>query len=364
MIHDFSPFVFKFSDSIGIQWYGLFYLISVFFSYFIVRWFSSRQNAHFTKTLSIDFIFFSGIGLFFGARIGYLLYEPNLFLLFRNDFPYWGVLAIDEGGLSIHGAIFGLFISTFLFSLKSGISQLYLLDLSAIIGSFAIFWGRFASFFSGEYLGRTVQEANGIGSEFINGLAENILMKFPQEILQWPLTHFTKLEKLNSLIEKVPGLSSQIWMESLQQYQENEKARGIVQEYLEKILNSVHDGNSTVLSLLTPFLENRHPVQLYSALCEGLIIFVLLFLLWFKPRKPGVITANFIVLYSVMRIFIEQFALPDAQLGYRWMNVTQAQGLSVLMLILGLWFLFFYGRGGALAAPGWGLGQHVKIHRR
>jgi phosphatidylglycerol---prolipoprotein diacylglyceryl transferase len=364
MVLDSSPFVIKFSESFGIHWYGLFYLLSVVAAYFIIRWFSSRQHTNFTKESTIDFIAFAGIGMLVGARLGYLLYEPNLFIQFRTDFPFWGILAIDDGGLSIHGAMFGLFISTFLFSLKSGISQLYLLDLSSLICAIAIMFGRIASFFNGEHIGRTMIEADGVGTAFVNHLMENLLVKFPQEILQWPVSHFSKLESLTSIIEKLPGLSKESWLTGLQQYHESEQARALVQGDLEQIVHAVQNGNSGVLDALSSLLEFRHPVQLYAAFGEGFIVFLFLFILWFKPRRPGVITSWFISLYSLIRIFEEQFALPEVQLGFRWLGVTQAQWLSILSFIFGLWLIFFYGRSSGLATPGWGLGQHVKIHRR
>lgn len=364
MIHEYSLFAIRFTENLGIHWYGLFYFLAVFFAFGLTMWFSSRQQAGFTKEMAIDFIGFAGVGLLVGARAGYLLYEPGLIMQFRNDFPYWGLFAIDDGGLSIHGAMLGLLLSTLLFSFKSGISHLYLLDLSSVIGSFSIILGRLANFFSGEYLGRTVTEASGFGTSVVNRLMENHLIRFPQEILRWPFSNFSKLESLVPVIEKIPELNKETWLSSLQQYQESESARALAQNYLETILKAVQNGSMGVADVLSPLLELRHPVQIYGAALEGLFIFLFLVLVWFNPRKPGVITAWFVTLYSLVRLFEEQFALPDAQLGFRWLGVTQAQGLSILSLLFGLWLLFFYGRGSALAFPGWGLGQNVKIHRR
>ena len=364
MVHNFSPYLLQFTDGFGIYWYGLFYLISVLISFGLILWFSNRQQMGFTTELAIDFIGFVGVNFLIFARLGYLIYEPSLLMQFRTEFPYWGALALNDGGLSIHGAMLGALVATFLFSYRSGISQIYLLDLSAVIGAFSIFLGRISNFMGGEYLGRSLYEVHGYGVKFLNSSANEFLIKFPQEILHWPQLYFSKLNALLPVVEKVPSLESETWVHSLLQYQESEQARTQVHSILETILISIQNGNKAALDTLVPLLEMRHPVQIYSALSEGLFIFIFLFVLWFKPRKPGIITSWFLILYSGIRIYVEQFALPEAQIGYHWLGLTQAQIMSAITLTLGLWMLFFYSRRAGLPSLGWGLGQNVRIYRR
>lgn len=62
----------------------------------------------------------------------------------------------------------------------------------------------------------------------------------------------------------------------------------------------------------------RHPSQLYEAIFEGLILFLILFVLSRKnpPLKSGMYFAIFLILYSVFRFSIEFVRQPDPQLGY------------------------------------------------
>ena len=62
----------------------------------------------------------------------------------------------------------------------------------------------------------------------------------------------------------------------------------------------------------------RHPSQLYEALLEGVVIFIVLQILSRRRPAPpqGLITGTFLVLYGVFRILIEFVRVPDIQLGY------------------------------------------------
>jgi len=85
----------------------------------------------------------------------------------------------------------------------------------------------------------------------------------------------------------------------------------------------------------------RHPSQLYEALLEGLVLFILLRILTHRGLKlyaPGFIGGAFIAGYGVARIFVEFFREPDAQLGYLlggWL--TMGMVLSLPMVIAGVW---------------------------
>lgn len=85
----------------------------------------------------------------------------------------------------------------------------------------------------------------------------------------------------------------------------------------------------------------RHPSQLYEALLEGLLLFVVLRVLthsWLKLKTPRFVGGAFITGYGLSRIFVEFFREPDAQLGYLaggWL--TMGMVLSVPMVLIGIW---------------------------
>lgn len=87
--------------------------------------------------------------------------------------------------------------------------------------------------------------------------------------------------------------------------------------------------------------EPRHPSQLYEAVLEGLILFLLLRLLthrWQMLARPGFVAGAFIAWYAFARILVEFVRTPDPQLGFLaggWL--TMGMLLSLPMLAIGLW---------------------------
>jgi len=60
----------------------------------------------------------------------------------------------------------------------------------------------------------------------------------------------------------------------------------------------------------------RHPSQLYEALAEGLVLFILLWYLRKKRFRDGMMVPMFLVFYGSFRFFLEFFREPDPQLGF------------------------------------------------
>ncbi|MCD4759050.1 MAG: prolipoprotein diacylglyceryl transferase [Arcobacteraceae bacterium] len=83
----------------------------------------------------------------------------------------------------------------------------------------------------------------------------------------------------------------------------------------------------------------RHPSALYEAFLEGLVIFVVLFVLRTKKQFDGQIAVLYLILYSVMRIIAELFRQPDVQLGFLlgtdWltMGILISSSFSILCII-------------------------------
>src|SRR5579862_4281627 len=82
----------------------------------------------------------------------------------------------------------------------------------------------------------------------------------------------------------------------------------------------------------------RHPSELYEALCEGVLLFVLLLVAERRGarRWPGVETGLFLAGYAVARMSGELFRQPDPQIGYLIFGTTMGQLLSIPLLIAGI----------------------------
>tara|TARA_Y100000996_G_scaffold402677_1_gene374884 strand:+ start:353 stop:1132 length:780 start_codon:yes stop_codon:yes gene_type:complete len=86
----------------------------------------------------------------------------------------------------------------------------------------------------------------------------------------------------------------------------------------------------------------RHPTQLYEAIFEGLILFLILLFFWKRKylQMPGKISSLFLIFYSIFRFFVEYFRIPDEQLGFIMLNLTMGQLFSVLFIMIGLYIFF------------------------
>jgi phosphatidylglycerol:prolipoprotein diacylglycerol transferase len=87
----------------------------------------------------------------------------------------------------------------------------------------------------------------------------------------------------------------------------------------------------------------RHPSQLYEASMEGILLFIVLYLLIRAGalKRPGLILGSFMTLYAAARIIGECFREPDPQLGFLWRGLTMGMLLSVPMIIAGIVIIVF-----------------------
>ncbi len=80
----------------------------------------------------------------------------------------------------------------------------------------------------------------------------------------------------------------------------------------------------------------RHPSQLYEAFLEGLVLFLILYLLHRRNAAEGVPFFSFFIGYGLFRFLVEFVRQPDAQLGFLWGGATMGQLLSLPMILFGL----------------------------
>jgi len=118
---------------------------------------------------------------------------------------------------------------------------------------------------------------------------------------------------------------------------------GIFFGRIANFINSELYGTETSLPWAVKFIrvDNllRHPSQLYEAIFEGLILFIIL--LYFRNKgfmkTPGLISGLFLILYSFFRFIIEFFRVPDDQMGYLLFNLTMGQIISFLFFLIGIY---------------------------
>ncbi len=84
----------------------------------------------------------------------------------------------------------------------------------------------------------------------------------------------------------------------------------------------------------------RHPSQLYEALVEGVLLFMILWLYTRKSRVVGTPGGVFLFCYGIGRFVCEFFREPDSHMGFiLFRQLTMGQLLSIPMVLLGLGIL-------------------------
>lgn len=160
---DQMAIAFPFSDPVaihiyghfGIRWYGLAYTAGLILGWLYMRRLCQEQqlwagSPPMQSYRADDFLIWAALGAVLGGRIGFFLfYEPGQLL--KNPLQF---LYIWEGGMAFHGGLLGVGLAVLLFARRHGIPVRSLMDLSAAVVPFGLFFGRIANFVNAEIYGR------------------------------------------------------------------------------------------------------------------------------------------------------------------------------------------------------------------
>ena len=250
-INNFDPVAFQIM-SFEIRWYSLAYILGI-----VIGWILCKKifikNSDISEKFD-DYITYLIIGIILGGRIGYIVFYNFSYYLdnFLDIFKIW------QGGMSFHGGLLGVIVSSYIFAKKNNQNPFFYLDQVSLVAPVGIFFGRLANFINSELYGTTSN-------------------------VPWSVI-FIKVDNLS-----------------------------------------------------------RHPSQLYEAILEGLILFIILIYFTNKNylNKPGLISGLFLIFYSIFRFLIEFFRVPDEQIGYLILSLTMGQIISLVFVSIGMAIFYF-----------------------
>lgn len=147
----FNPVAIQITDSFGIHWYGLMYLIG-FVAFLLLGKYQIKHKPWFgwnTQMLD-DALFYGALGVILGGRIGYMLFYqfPDLIAHPLNLLKIW------QGGMSFHGGFLGVLVAMFCFTKKYPQPWLKIMDFVAPLVPLGLGAGRMGNFINGELWGR------------------------------------------------------------------------------------------------------------------------------------------------------------------------------------------------------------------
>lgn len=223
------------------------YVLGFLAAYFLIKQQEKRRPIGLSPRLAQDLIFYLGVGMVAGGRLGYILFYQymNLAGFVRDPLE---IIAVWHGGMSFHGGLLGAVLAGCWFCRRKGLRFRAVADRVIVTVPIALGLGRIGNFINGELFGR------------------------PSD-LPWAM----------------------------------------------------------VFPMGGPL--PRHPSQLYEAVLEGGVLFILLWLLRRRPFRDGMMVVFFLCFYGAFRFVLEFFREPDAQLGFILGPWTMGQVLSLGMVL-------------------------------
>lgn len=150
-VHNLNPVVFHLWGPLAVRWYGLAYLAGFLGGYLLLLRMSRRGEFVIPPDELSNFIVHVAIyGVFFGGRLGYVLFYT--WDTFIHD-PLF-LFRVWEGGMASHGGILGVILVTLWTAWKKKISFWNIIDHLALVAPIGLFFGRIANFINGELWGR------------------------------------------------------------------------------------------------------------------------------------------------------------------------------------------------------------------
>lgn len=321
-LHGLDPFAIRFTDTFGLRWYGLSYAAGFVIAWWMIRAIARRGRSPVPVSAVGDLMFYIIAGVLVGGRLGYVIfYDPSLFIGFSTHVPFWDVLAINRGGMASHGGMIGVSIACLVFARRRSVSVLHLFDLVALTCTPGLFLGRLANFVNGELHGRALPDQMN---------APWWSMKFPQELREWPVN---RLAEITDTITTALGIDRGEWAHYLATAADNAASRETIAHLVDQLIRASQE-SVAIRESLRPVLTAYYPSQIIQAVTDGPILLALLALIWWRPRRPGVVGSWFLILYGVMRVATEMVRAPDVGVD-PFLGLSRGQVLSVLMILAG-----------------------------
>ena len=151
--HNLDPVIFSLGF-ISLRWYSLAYVLGILIGWWYGKKLISNKSKLLKEKFNLkhfdDLITYLVISIIIGGRLGYVAFY-NIQYYLSNPID---ILKIWEGGMSFHGALIGIILGTYIFSIRRKIETLFLLDIIACVSPIGIFFGRIANFINGELVGK------------------------------------------------------------------------------------------------------------------------------------------------------------------------------------------------------------------
>lgn len=265
--------------SFEIRFYGLMYAISFFLGVEIAK-FMAKERGYDSKIIE-NYAFVAMLSGLLGGRLYYVFFNWSYYSKYPAE-----ILATWHGGMAIHGGIIGGIIGTFIYGYIKKLNPLTLGDFAAAPLLLGQALGRFGNFMNGEIHGVPVFTP------------WKVIFSLKPSFYDW-YNYYTSLD----IFEKLKYKALVPW--------------GLVFP------------NTSPAGEEFPNIP-VHPAMLYELILNFIgFLFIFFYLRKKENKAPGYLWWNYIIIYSIIRIFVSFFRAEDLMLlGFRAPHVV-----SLLMII-------------------------------
>jgi phosphatidylglycerol---prolipoprotein diacylglyceryl transferase len=180
-----------------VRWYGLMYVVGFSLGSWLLGRLAKSGFWPLPKETIDKYVTALILGMFLGARF---------FYVFIYNWSYYSnhideIFHVWKGGLSFHGAVFGMCLATAWFARKYKVHFFQIADCMAVAGSPGLFFGRMGNFINGELYGRVTTSSVGImfpdsgpyprhASQLYEGVLEGIVLSIILYLIHKKQKHY------------------------------------------------------------------------------------------------------------------------------------------------------------------------------
>ena len=204
LINNFDPVAIQIF-SLEIRWYSLAYIAGI-----LLGWALSKK--FFISNIKLkdkfdDYVFYLILAIIIGGRLGYVLFY---------NFNYYSsniieILQIWKGGMSFHGGLIGIIVTSIWFAKKDKESPFIYLDVVSIVAPIGIFFGRIANFINSELYGIETNMVWGIKFLKIDNLYRHPTQLY-EAFFEGIVLFFILIFFKNKGFMKTPGIISSLFL--------------------------------------------------------------------------------------------------------------------------------------------------------
>jgi phosphatidylglycerol---prolipoprotein diacylglyceryl transferase len=163
-----NPVIFEIGG-LKLQYYGLMYIVAFLITYMLVLYRIKREKEFSVSAEEIqNLTMYMIIGLIVGARLGYVLFY-NLSYYLGNPLEIFlpfsfsnGITLTGISGMSFHGGLIGILVSSWIYTRKTGLIFWGMADLFVPAIPLGYTFGRLGNFINGELYGRITSAPIGM----------------------------------------------------------------------------------------------------------------------------------------------------------------------------------------------------------